>query len=67
MTTSTTPAVPLRLPELERNIVATLGLAIIAGREDERFAELGGNAAMLLDQLLRAGGLAELVEIARLV
>jgi len=48
-------------PELERNVVATLGLAIIAGREDHRFAELGGNAVLLLELIHEAGGLEELV------
>lgn len=51
----------MTLPELERNVVSTLGLAIIAGREDERFAELGGSAVLLLTLLRDAGGLDELV------
>lgn len=52
----------MTLRELERNLVGTLGLAIIAGREDERFAELGGNAVLLLTWLREAGGLEQLVE-----
>lgn len=55
----------MTLAELERNLVGTLGLAIIAGREDERFAELGGNAVVLLELLHDAGGLEQLVEASR--
>ncbi len=51
----------MTLPELERNVVAILGLAIIAGHEDERFAELGGSAVVLLTRIEEAGGLEELV------
>lgn len=51
----------MTLAELERNVCATLALAVIAGREDERFAELGGNAAVLLELLHDAGGLEPLV------
>jgi hypothetical protein len=52
----------MTLPELERNLVGTLGLAIVAGLEDpERSAELGGNAVLLLGLLREAGGLEKLV------
>lgn len=48
--------------QLERNLTATLGLAVIAGLEDpDRWGELGGNAVVLLGQLKAAGGLRELV------
>jgi hypothetical protein len=50
------------LPELERNMVATLALAVIAGREDpDRFTDLGWNATVLLEMLHDAGGLEQLV------
>ncbi len=55
----------MTLRELERNLVATLGLAIIAGREDDRFAELGGNAVVLVTLIQEAGGLQPLVERCR--
>lgn len=52
----------MTLAELERNLVATLGLAVIAGREEpDRHAELGGNAVVLLGLLQEAGGLEALV------
>jgi hypothetical protein len=49
------------VPDLERNLEATLGLALIAGLEDERFAELGGNASILLALLQSSGGLKGLI------
>lgn len=52
----------MTLAELERNLVATLGLAVIAGREEpDRYTELGGNAVVLLGMLQQAGSLEALV------
>jgi hypothetical protein len=48
----------MTLSELERNLVATLSLGLIAGREDpDRWGSLGGNCLMLLNELEKSGGL----------
>jgi len=55
----------MTLPGLDRNLAAVLSLAVIAGREDPRWAELGGNAVLLLEAIQDAGGLEELVRLCR--
>lgn len=52
----------MTLRDLERNLLSTLGLAVLAGHEDpDHCGQLGGYAVAFLGEMRRAGGLASLV------